>query len=189
MNTLSIRTEDCTRVKSLWFDDAGLVLQVGLKLFKIYPGFLAARSTVFNDMFTLPLPPTGDDAYDGCHLVRVPDDGDEYFSRLLAQQFSPVFPFRELGGILRLAHKYDVPKLKAGALEKFEEFFPVSLENHEKLCSSIQRLWPQGKISPHPVAAIAHIFQEVGALWLFQGSRIRIPFDNLRFSHFSSMLG
>jgi len=65
--------DQCHRVDGLWFDDGNLILQAEQSLFKVYRGFLAARSSVFRDMFAFPPPAEGNATYDGCTLVFLYD--------------------------------------------------------------------------------------------------------------------
>ncbi|KAJ6477830.1 hypothetical protein C8R47DRAFT_1219735 [Mycena vitilis] len=46
-----------TRVASLWFEDDNLILRAESSLFRVSKGVLAARSSVFRDMLSFPVPP------------------------------------------------------------------------------------------------------------------------------------
>lgn len=74
------------RVPELWFDDDNLILRAENHLFRVSKGVLAARSSVFRDMLSFPLPPPmqddrgggggeggGEDLIDGCPVVRLHD--------------------------------------------------------------------------------------------------------------------
>ena len=61
------------RVEELWFDDGNLILKAETSLFRVYGGFLAARSSVFRDMLTFPPPEEGNATFDGCPIVTVYD--------------------------------------------------------------------------------------------------------------------
>jgi hypothetical protein len=69
--------EEPTRVKDLWFDDGNLILKAENSLFRIYGGFLAARSSVFRDMLSFPPPKEGNAALEGCPVVFVYDAPDD----------------------------------------------------------------------------------------------------------------
>lgn len=66
-----------TRVKGLWFDDGNLILKAQNTLFRIYGGFLAARSSVFYDMLSFPPPKEGNATLEGCPVVFVYDSPDD----------------------------------------------------------------------------------------------------------------
>lgn len=65
--------EESTRVQDLWFDDGNLILKAENSLFRIYSGFLAARSSVFRDMLAFPPPTEGNATLEGCPVVFVYD--------------------------------------------------------------------------------------------------------------------
>jgi hypothetical protein len=64
-------------VEDLWFEDGNLILRAENSLFRIYSGFLAARSSVFRDMLAFPPPPEGNAMMDGCHIVTVYDSAKD----------------------------------------------------------------------------------------------------------------
>jgi len=71
------------RAEDLWFDDGNLILKAGDTQFRIYAGFLAARSSVFRDMLSFPPPEEGNPTCDGCPIVFVYDSPNDlaYFLR------------------------------------------------------------------------------------------------------------
>ncbi|KAJ7828105.1 hypothetical protein B0H13DRAFT_1656441, partial [Mycena leptocephala] len=58
------------------FSDATLVVQAETYLFHVFPGRLAAKSPVFQDMLGFPQPENRE-IYDGCPLVRFHDSSLE----------------------------------------------------------------------------------------------------------------
>lgn len=59
-----------TRIDDLWFEDGSLVIKAEEKLFRISKCLLAARSTVFTDMLSLPAVPDGEmELIDGIPVV------------------------------------------------------------------------------------------------------------------------
>ncbi|TFK32899.1 hypothetical protein BDQ12DRAFT_616241, partial [Crucibulum laeve] len=114
-------------VDDLWFEDATYIFQAGSKLFRLYHGILAKRSSVFHDMFSVPqsLDPNNSDVMDGCTLIRLPDDAKDvyhFFRALFDQEYIQAsngeysFDFNHILAILRLSHKYDVPYLRKRTL-------------------------------------------------------------------------
>lgn len=62
----------------IWYDDGNVILQAEGTLFKVYRGTLARSSTVFEDMFSFPQPPSADtEMMDGCPIVRLSDSAEE----------------------------------------------------------------------------------------------------------------
>lgn len=56
-----------------WFHDGNIVLQADQTQFKVHKGILAANSTVFADMFSIPQPPSGVQLAEGCNVVHLSD--------------------------------------------------------------------------------------------------------------------
>lgn len=58
----------------LWFDGGDIIIQAGLKQFRVYKGILAHWSPVFHDMFSVPQPttPAGAEAA----FLHMPTDDD-----------------------------------------------------------------------------------------------------------------
>ena len=75
--TQPIAPEECAQSQEVWFDDGNLILKAENKLFRIYSGFLAARSSVFRDMLAFPPPEEGNEMMDGCHIVTVYDSAKD----------------------------------------------------------------------------------------------------------------
>ncbi|KAJ7161743.1 hypothetical protein C8R46DRAFT_1223037 [Mycena filopes] len=142
---------ELTREETLWFPDATLVLQAGNRLYRLFPGILAAKSLVFQDMLAFPQPATGE-TFDGCPLVRLSDRADDvtYFLKAIFHyDFFEAWPvqveFPIFAANLRLSQKYQVEPLRKRALvhlsercapswEKWEEFYdwdvnPIELLN------------------------------------------------------------
>ncbi|PPR04292.1 hypothetical protein CVT24_013407 [Panaeolus cyanescens] len=80
-------TSNTKRCEKLWFDDGSIVLQAGQTQFRIHKSLLARSSTVFNDMFLLPVPPEGaasdsEGIVEGCPVVHM-QDSDADLTHLL----------------------------------------------------------------------------------------------------------
>ncbi|KAH8824285.1 hypothetical protein DL96DRAFT_1531495 [Flagelloscypha sp. PMI_526] len=137
------RPEDCQRVDGLWYDDGGIILLAGNKIFKIYRGFLATRSAFFSDMLSLPQPRNPEDDYDGCPLVRMPDDSSELEAYLRAVFDSEYLPslgkgnnwndLLQLISIANLSHKYSTPILHQNVLQVLSKLFPSTLTEFRSL--------------------------------------------------------
>ncbi|KAJ7113309.1 hypothetical protein C8R43DRAFT_903314, partial [Mycena crocata] len=101
----------------LWFDDGNLVIQAGNSQFRVYRGFLAARSPVVRDMLSFPQPPDAE-LVEGCPLLCLPDPSSEV--TVFFEGCIPSFParteFDTVVGCLHLSHKYVLDSLRRGAL-------------------------------------------------------------------------
>ncbi|KAJ7607255.1 hypothetical protein DFH06DRAFT_1486543 [Mycena polygramma] len=102
------------RVDDLWFVDHGLVVQAGNRLFRVSSATLAARSSIFRDMFSIPQPER-QPLIDGCPVILLHDSpiDAEYFLRAIFDSGffeRPPAPttFPIVSGILKLSTKYDV---------------------------------------------------------------------------------
>jgi hypothetical protein len=62
-----------------WFNDGNIVLQVESTQFRVFRGVLATASTVFNDMFSIPQPPSpGGELVEGCLVVHLQDSAQDW---------------------------------------------------------------------------------------------------------------
>ncbi|KAJ7114946.1 hypothetical protein C8R44DRAFT_710010 [Mycena epipterygia] len=124
--------QDPQRAENLWFADADLVLRAENTLFRVYSGILAARSSVFSDMATFPQPHDSEGpTVDGRPVVPLHDSAAEVEMFLTAVFDSSFFMpppsptnFATVIGIMRLAHKYDVPYLFRRALSHLDSIYP-----------------------------------------------------------------
>jgi hypothetical protein len=67
-----------TRVDDLWFSDGSIIIKAESTIFRISKCLLAARSTVFNDMITLPPPAESEmELIDGIYVVTLPDSAED----------------------------------------------------------------------------------------------------------------
>ncbi|KAJ7652785.1 hypothetical protein DFH06DRAFT_1093814 [Mycena polygramma] len=135
--------QELTRAEGLWFEDCGLIIQAETTLFRVSRDFLAARSTVFQDMLSLPTPKDAD-RMEGCPFVHLPDSAEDltYFLKaLLDYEFFGAVPamttFPILAGILRMSHKYEVDGLRKRALVHLSTRHPMTLWEWESSNSSL----------------------------------------------------
>ncbi|KAJ7099430.1 hypothetical protein B0H15DRAFT_900678 [Mycena belliarum] len=163
--------KDCRSIPDLWFPDATLVLRAENTLFRVYPGILSTRSTVFGDMIAVPQPaqPEGE-TLDGHPVVFMHDSAAEVEVFLRALYDSSYFmppptpmDVPSITGIMRLAHKYDVPYLFRRALTHLETHFPTTLLDFMLNMKSCRGL-TLGSV--HDNLITIHAASEVGATWL-----------------------
>ncbi|KAF8209359.1 hypothetical protein K438DRAFT_2062479 [Mycena galopus ATCC 62051] len=119
--------------QEVWFVDGNLIVQAGNIQYRVYRGFLATYSKVFEDMLSLPQPPDAQLA-EGCPFVKLPDPEFEVtpFLRAIFQpDFFIPFParteFDTIVGYLHLSHKYGVDHLLRRALVHFSSRYPSEL--------------------------------------------------------------
>lgn len=142
----------CVRHKSLWFVDGSVILQAEQTLFRVHMSQLSRHSSFFRDLFSLPQPPhiaqetgsqhqgasqfpTTDQRYlDGCPLLELQDSAEDFTHLLTALYDGPTFgnndreDYRVVSGILRLATKYLIDKLRTRALEHLFVAWPSTLK-------------------------------------------------------------
>lgn len=85
LNLVHADSNETTRTEDLWFHDGNLILRAENTIFRVYGGFLAARSSVFRDMFSFPPPEEGNAKMDGCHMITLYDSAKDlaYFLRAI----------------------------------------------------------------------------------------------------------
>ncbi|KAJ7146490.1 hypothetical protein C8R44DRAFT_690952 [Mycena epipterygia] len=127
---------ELVRSTDFWFDDGTIVIQVENTLYRVYRGLLASRSTVFRDTFSIPQPATEESTQiEGCPVVQLHDRAKDFTRFLVALHHygpypnCPVTGFGELGSILSLSDKYDVPILRDAMVSVLCDLYPSSLEN------------------------------------------------------------
>jgi len=76
-------TLDLKRHEEFWLYDGSIVLAVEDTLFRVHKTILANHSEVFADLFTVPQP-AGEDMIDGCHVVRLYDNREDFIDLLRA---------------------------------------------------------------------------------------------------------
>ncbi|KAJ7186555.1 hypothetical protein C8R46DRAFT_1341934 [Mycena filopes] len=171
-DTLPPASEPAALVSDLWFSkDTPIVIRAEGKLFQVSRGILAARSTVFSDMFTLPQPAAGENPQiEGCPVVDLPDSAEEVevFLRAIfdSSYFMPApAPFEPSAvlGILRLSHKYDVQYLFRRALNHLaiDGWYRTAYDKPGK-----DHLLDTTGGSPVIALSIVGVAHEVGAHWL-----------------------
>ncbi|KAJ7719901.1 hypothetical protein B0H16DRAFT_392967 [Mycena metata] len=98
---------------------------------------LTMHSSVFRDLFTLPIPP--DEAMiDNCSVVVLSGDTAQdwtlFLGALFPQYYSTEVPSLELlAAMLRLSKKYDFPLFRADCVRRLKEDLPRTLEEHDRL--------------------------------------------------------
>ncbi|ETW80208.1 hypothetical protein HETIRDRAFT_453158 [Heterobasidion irregulare TC 32-1] len=110
---------------ALYFDDGNVILQCGKTLFRVHRSILLKHSTLFQEMLA-----PARDTLRGCTSLKVVDDKDEmeallntiYDGFTIDTSQITIENFPTISGILRLAHKYRVPRLRVA--------WPSALDKH-----------------------------------------------------------
>lgn len=139
----------------IWFEDGNLILQAASTQFRVHWGIIALHSRVFEGMFPIPRP-EGEPLVDGCPLVHVFDDPEDwknlldvmYNSRKFVSSITKTihgynfdtrayksqdatFPIKLLIAMLRLGQKYEFDDFRDDALERLKARFPTNLDEYE----------------------------------------------------------
>ncbi|KAJ7070038.1 hypothetical protein C8F01DRAFT_1115071 [Mycena amicta] len=132
-------TPPLTRSVDCWLDDGNIILQVESTQFRVTQSILAMHSTVFRDMFSLPLP-ADEPLVDNSPVVVLPGDKSEDWKHLLdamypKQCFDPDDPtLEQIAGVLRLSKKYDIRPFREECIRRLKGEFPATLGEYEVVC-------------------------------------------------------
>ncbi|KAK7013086.1 BTB domain-containing protein [Favolaschia claudopus] len=177
---MSSRTQNAPKlVEDLWFPDADLILRADDSIFRVYGGFLGARSSVFRDMISFPQPTqTEGEMLNGRAVVRLHDSATEATSFLRAVFDSSFFMpppsrvnFEDIIGVLRLSHKYDVHYLFQRALSHLDVLYPTELAKRVDF-SETNVQFPALDVTIDMISLRA--ICEVGATWMLPTVYYRI---------------
>ncbi|KAL1752144.1 hypothetical protein FB107DRAFT_220568 [Schizophyllum commune] len=158
--------------RDLWFDDGNLVIQPGLALFRVHKGVLCFHSSLLRDMASFPASASFD-TYEGAQLAAFPDDAQDMHHFLRALYVPDYFlpppemeTFEILEGVLRLAHKYDVPSLRRRALRHMARACITDLDElKDEINLNRSHKATFDDLGPLLEAEIA-LVREVQALWV-----------------------
>ncbi|KAF7299315.1 BTB domain-containing protein [Mycena indigotica] len=156
------------RSTDYWFDDGNIILQVESTQFRLAKSVLAMHSSVFRDMFSLPLP-QDEPLVDGCPVVILCGDRSEDWTHLLAAVF-PLQLFRtrnptldQLSAILRLSKKYDIPLPRSDCVRRLKCEFPTTLAEHDQLDTGWMHIEIPGDLSiTQALVHLVNLAREVG---------------------------
>ncbi|KAJ7648618.1 hypothetical protein DFH06DRAFT_1095390 [Mycena polygramma] len=163
-------TAELKRSEQLWFSPDIVILRAQGEVFRVFVAILKAKSSVFADMFTFPQPSSEApdiETMEGVPVVTLDDDPAEvevFLKAIFDSEFFMPPPadsrIEDTLGILRLAHKYDVPYLRRRALQHLSSIYPTQLSEYSSCSEAITHL----KLSQAVKTILTAT--EVGALWL-----------------------
>ncbi|KAJ7246369.1 hypothetical protein C8J57DRAFT_1360344 [Mycena rebaudengoi] len=122
-----------------WFDDGNIILQIQFTQFRLYKGILSLHSSVFRDMFSIPLPPD-EPMLEGCAIVALSGDTVQDWIYLLNAIYPrdphpPIAVVPSLAivsAFLRLGKKYDFTRFRKDALLRLKVEFPSTFTDWQK---------------------------------------------------------
>nr|GAT55197.1 predicted protein [Mycena chlorophos] len=119
------------RSTDFWLDDGTIILQVEATQFRVNKSVLGRHSTVFHDMFTMPLPPD-EPLVEGCPVVVLSGDSVEDWCDLLGLMYPKTIlgtpSMKVVLAVLRLGKKYDMQAFYQDCLRRLRALFPDTLE-------------------------------------------------------------
>ncbi|KAL0947482.1 hypothetical protein HGRIS_013587 [Hohenbuehelia grisea] len=129
------------RHPELSFDDANVIFVASDSpiQFYLHKGVVSAHSSVFAEMFTMPVPADAE-THNGLPIVRLPDeyaDLEVFFQFMYGKMFLPAESFlsgsaRAMLRPFKLAAKYEFDALKGQILKKLASDWPDTLEEWDR---------------------------------------------------------
>ncbi|KAF9522445.1 hypothetical protein CPB83DRAFT_899627 [Crepidotus variabilis] len=154
-STVRANSPASVRHPEFWLYDGSVVLAVEKTLFRVHQTILANHSEVFADLFTIPQP-DGEFMIDGCHIVQLYDDEND-FSDLLKAVYRPdhldTLPLDAdldtlmnfISGILKLSTKYMIRYLRQRCIALLLTKLPATFESYQAKSHSTN---PTSSLSP-----------------------------------------
>ncbi|KAJ7163063.1 hypothetical protein C8R46DRAFT_333753 [Mycena filopes] len=124
-----------TRSTEYWFEDGNIILQVESTQFRLFKGVLSKHSSVFRDMFTMPLP-ADEPTIEGCPIVVLSGDTVQDWTLSLSVLFPELYSaenpdFELLAAMLRLSKKYDCALFREDCVRRLKQELPTTLEEYD----------------------------------------------------------
>ncbi|KAG6853015.1 hypothetical protein C0991_007456 [Blastosporella zonata] len=139
-------SEPCTR-SDFWYSDGSIVLIVENTAFRVHQSILSQHSDVFSHLFMVPQPVEPGETMDGCLLVHLQDDLDD-FTEVMKAIYQPFYfdrlpPEADLrtllefvSGILKISTKYNLTFIRQKCIAILRAKFPTTLHGCDALVSS-----------------------------------------------------
>ncbi|KAJ7163051.1 hypothetical protein C8R46DRAFT_333518 [Mycena filopes] len=151
------------RSEAYWFDDGNIILQVESTQFRLPKSLLSMHSSVFRDLFTLPLP-KDEPRIENCPVVVLSGDTVEDWVLFLGVLYPKAYTDEAptvalLAAMLRLAKKYDVEVFRKDCVRRLKTQFPTTLTEFD----TISRLrWTVVKYEISNYPALVSLAREIG---------------------------
>ncbi|KAJ7855714.1 hypothetical protein B0H14DRAFT_2754289 [Mycena olivaceomarginata] len=125
------------RSTEYWFDDGNIILQVESTQFRVAKSGLSRHSSVFRDMFMMPLP-ADEPTVENCPVVVLSGDTAQDWTLFLETMYPKSLmeeppPFKLIAAILRLSKKYECPAFRKDCVRRLKTEFPTTLEEYDDL--------------------------------------------------------
>ncbi|KAJ7100437.1 hypothetical protein C8R44DRAFT_888264 [Mycena epipterygia] len=163
-------SDTLVHAEGLWFEDSGLIIQAENTLFRVSRDFLAARSSVFAEMLSLPMPQNAALMY-GCPVVYLPDSAEDttfFLKALIYSEFFEPYPARTtfpvLAGVLRMSHKYAVDVLRKRSLLHLSSAHAITLQEWELADAQFNSSWFDAADCDY--IQMIHLARQTSALWI-----------------------
>ncbi|KLO08392.1 hypothetical protein SCHPADRAFT_944485 [Schizopora paradoxa] len=141
--------------ETLWFPDGNIVLATDTYLFKVHKSMLSSQSSVFRDMFELPLVDGSQmdghsggmapETFDGLPMVNLANDKGEDLACLLRavyeRQDNPQTPLNVVTSLLLLSTKYDFKHIRKDVIHQISIHYPMTLDNYGAMDESGSHLF------------------------------------------------
>ncbi|KAJ7175358.1 hypothetical protein C8R46DRAFT_1188832 [Mycena filopes] len=153
------------RSEDYWFDDGNIILQVETTQFRLVKSILSMHSSVFRDMFTMPLP-KDEPRTENCPVVVLSGDTVQDWVLFLGVLFPRTYVEEAptatlLAAILRLSKKYDCEAFRKDCLRRLRTEFPTTLREFDILTAGLKwDLVDYEPFSTYPV--LVSLAREVG---------------------------
>ncbi|KAJ7175359.1 hypothetical protein C8R46DRAFT_1188833 [Mycena filopes] len=151
------------RSEAYWFDDGNIILQVESTQFRLTKSMLSMHSSVFRDMFTMPLP-KDEPRIENCPVVVLSGDTVQDWVLFLGVLYPKAYtdeapPVLLLAAMLRLAKKYDFEVFRKDCVRRLKTQFPTTLKEFDK----VSLKWNLIKYEPFgSYQALASLAREIG---------------------------
>ncbi|KAJ7060904.1 hypothetical protein C8F01DRAFT_1058155 [Mycena amicta] len=127
----------------IWMPHGDVILAAESIHFRVNKDVLGQQSTVFQSMFSLPLPPD-EPTVEGCAVVTVVDSATDW-ELLLQMLYDPfkygdLWPFDLVAAMVRLGTKYEMTSVQTAAVERIQHEFPSSYTTWRELSSDFTKM-------------------------------------------------
>ncbi|KAK7048519.1 BTB domain-containing protein [Favolaschia claudopus] len=147
----SVRARE-RKSEAAYFDDGNIILrceesQDSSVIFRVHRSVMARHSEVFNSMFLVPQPEADMvETVDGCQVVQMWGDSAVELANLIVALYDgatfsdeTIQDFYYTAGILRLASKYFITKLRVQAIQHLSRTWSHTLKGHDDMVDAALR--------------------------------------------------
>ncbi|KAG6849140.1 hypothetical protein H0H93_011003 [Arthromyces matolae] len=130
-----------------WYNDGSIILVVDNTGFRVHKSILSQHSDVFADLFTIPQPVEKGESMEGCAVVRLQDNLED-FVEVMKAIYHPLYfdnldsdaglrtLLEFISGILSISTKYNLGFIRDKCISILRDKFPTTLAGCDALVSS-----------------------------------------------------